>query len=107
MALPENERRAVARYRVAVIGAGYWGPNLVRNFRGSPDWDLVAVCDLDESRARKVVGPRSTVDIETSVEQLLARDDVDAVALATPATTHAPLALTAFAAGKHVVVEKP
>ena len=43
-------------YRVAVIGAGYWGPNLVRNFRGSPDWDLVAVCDLDEGRARKVVG---------------------------------------------------
>src|SRR4051794_18932599 len=94
-------------YRIAVIGAGYWGPNLVRNFRGSPDWDLVAVCDLDEARARKVVGPRTMVDIETSVERLLARDDVDAVAIATPAKTHASLALTAFAAGKHVVVEKP
>ena len=45
---------------VAVVGAGYWGPNLVRNFRGSPDWDLVAVCDLDDARARKVIGPRST-----------------------------------------------
>jgi predicted dehydrogenase len=92
---------------IAVIGAGYWGPNLVRNFRGSPAWDLVAVCDLDEARARKVVGARSTVEVETSVERLLARDDVDAVAIATPARTHAPLALAAFEAGKHVLVEKP
>ncbi len=92
---------------IAVIGAGYWGPNLARNFRGSPDWDLVAVCDLDEDRARRVVGPRSTVEVETSVERLLARPDLDAVAIATPARTHAPLALAAFQAGKHVLVEKP
>ena len=57
--------------RVAVVGAGYWGPNLVRNFRGSPHWDLVAVCDLDEDRARKVIGARSTVEVETSLERLL------------------------------------
>lgn len=93
--------------RVAVVGAGYWGPNLVRNFRSAPDWDLVAVCDLDEARARKVVGPRSTVEVETSLQRLLARDDIDAVAIATPARTHAPIALSAIAAGKHVVVEKP
>lgn len=93
--------------RVAVVGAGYWGPNLVRNFRGAPDWDLVAVCDLDESRARKVIGARSTVEIETSLTRLLDRDDIDAVAIATPARTHAPIALAAIAAGKHVVVEKP
>lgn len=92
---------------IAVIGAGYWGPNLVRNFRNSPDWDLVAVCDLDEARARKVIGARSTVEVETSIEALLARDDIEAVAIATPARTHAPLALAAFEAGKHVVVEKP
>lgn len=95
------------QFQVAVIGAGYWGPNLVRNFRNSPDWDLVAVCDLDEARARKAIGSRSTVEVETSVERLLAREDVDAVAIATPAHTHAPLALAAFAAGKHVLVEKP
>ena len=92
---------------IAVIGAGYWGPNLVRNFRNSPDWDLVAVCDLDEARARQVVGRRSTVEVETSVERLLQRDDLDAVAIATPARTHASLALAAFEAGKHVLVEKP
>ncbi|HEY9314827.1 Gfo/Idh/MocA family oxidoreductase [Williamsia sp.] len=92
---------------VAVVGAGYWGPNLVRNFRGSPDWDLVAVCDLNEQRAQAVVGSRSTVEVETSYERLLERYDIDAIAIATPAQTHAPLALAALAAGKHVLVEKP
>jgi predicted dehydrogenase len=92
---------------IAVVGAGYWGPNLVRNFRSSPNWDLVAVCDLDEARARKVIGPRSTVEVETSLERLLARDDVDAIAIATPAGTHSAIAQAAFAAGKHVLVEKP
>lgn len=95
------------RRSVAVIGAGYWGPNLVRNFRASPDWDLIAVCDLDEQRAKNVVGDRSTVEVETSVSRLLARSDLDAVAIATPARTHAALALSAFEAGKHVLVEKP
>lgn len=97
----------VDQLRVAVIGAGYWGPNLVRNFRASPDWDLVAVCDLDAERARRVVGPRSLVDVETSVNRLLERSDLDAVAIATPARSHQPLAVAAFAAGKHVLVEKP
>jgi predicted dehydrogenase len=67
----------------------------------------VAVCDLDEARARKVVGNRSTVEVETSVARLLSRSDIGAVAIATPARTHAPLALAAFEAGKHVLVEKP
>jgi predicted dehydrogenase len=93
--------------RIAVVGAGYWGPNLVRNFRSNPAWDLVAVCDLDEARARKVIGARSTVEVETSLERLLARDDIDAVAVATPARTHSAIVLAALAAGKHVLVEKP
>jgi predicted dehydrogenase len=93
--------------RAAVVGAGYWGPNLARNFRNGPDWDLVAVCDLDAERAAKVVGPRSTVEVMTSTAALLARDDIDAVAIATPASTHARIALDALEAGKHVVVEKP
>ncbi|WP_285186823.1 Gfo/Idh/MocA family oxidoreductase [Rhodococcus sp. MEB041] len=94
-------------YGVAVIGAGYWGPNLVRNFRNHPSWDLVAVCDRDRSRAERVVGSRSTVEIETDVDVLLGRSDIDAVAIATPAASHAPIALAALAAGKHVLVEKP
>jgi predicted dehydrogenase len=102
-----KENLMTQKRTVAVIGAGYWGPNLVRNFRSSPDWDLVAVCDLDERRARRVIGDRSTVEVESSVQRLLARPDIDAVAIATPAGTHAPIALAAFEAGKHVLVEKP
>ena len=75
---------------MAVVGAGYWGPNLVRNFRNSPDWDLVAVCDLDETRARKAIGPRSTVEVDSVAGRLLERDDIEAIAIATPARTHAP-----------------
>jgi predicted dehydrogenase len=92
---------------IAVVGAGYWGPNLVRNFRTSSEWDLVAVCDVDQSRALSVIGPRSTVTAESSLERLLRRDDVDAVAIATPARTHSRVALAALEAGKHVLVEKP
>ena len=92
---------------VAVVGAGYWGPNLIRNFRSSDHWDLRAVCDLDTDRAEKVLGARSGVEVTASLEDLLARDDVDAIAIATPARTHQGIALAALTAGKHVLVEKP
>jgi len=93
--------------RIAVIGAGYWGPNLVRNFRASPHWELSAVCDVDPDRARRLAGPGTGVRVATSVEDLLDADDVDAVAIATPAATHHDIAHAALAAGKHVLVEKP
>ncbi len=94
------------RLGAAVVGAGYWGPNLVRNFKSSDDWDLVAVCDLDEERARRCAGD-DAVACFTSVQDLLALDAVDAVAIATPARTHHAVAEAALRAGKHVLVEKP
>jgi len=95
------------RLGVAVVGAGYWGPNLVRNFLASDDWDLVAVCDLDVTKARKLVQDLPFVTITDSLAEVLAMGDVDAVAIATPAATHQGLALAAMRAGKHVLVEKP
>jgi predicted dehydrogenase len=92
---------------VAVVGAGYWGPNLVRNFQRSEDWRLAAVCDLDVAKARSLVAGQSDVRCVASVDEVLAMDDVDAVAIATPARTHQPLAVAALRAGKHVLVEKP
>ncbi|WP_344046550.1 Gfo/Idh/MocA family oxidoreductase [Nocardioides panacihumi] len=96
-----------APFGVAVVGAGYWGPNLIRNFRTSRDWDLVAVCDLDTERAEAVLGARSGVLVTDSLDEVLARDDVNAVAIATPARTHQAIAEAALRAGKHVLVEKP
>ena len=95
------------RLGVAVVGAGYWGPNLIRNFRAAEDWDLVAVCDLDTERARCVLGQAPGIDVTADLDEVLARGDVDAVAIATPARTHQEIAEAALRAGKHVLVEKP
>jgi predicted dehydrogenase len=98
---------SVEPLRVAVVGAGYWGPNLIRNFSASQHTELRKVCDLDVERARKVVGQYSTVDVTASYEEVLADPEIEAVAIATPARTHLEVALAALEAGKHVMVEKP
>lgn len=95
------------RLRIAVIGAGYWGPNLARNFRASVDWELAAIVDLDRARAQKVADSVGGVPVLTDVEDALTDASIDAVAIATPARTHHPLVMRALRAGKHVVVEKP
>jgi predicted dehydrogenase len=92
---------------VAVVGAGYWGPNLVRNFQGSPSFYLRWLCDLDLGRAQRLLGRYSTVQATADFAAVLADPQVRAVALATPAGTHADLATAALRAGKHVLVEKP
>jgi predicted dehydrogenase len=92
---------------VAVIGAGYWGPNLVRNFLACPEVDLCWVADLDRERAVRAVGRRSTVRVTDDLGAVLSDDRVDAVAVATPAWTHFEVALACLEAGKHVLVEKP
>jgi predicted dehydrogenase len=93
--------------RIAVIGAGYWGPNLARNFRASPDWELAAICDLDAERAQRVSDQVGGVPVLTDYGEVLADASIDAVAIATPARTHHDLVVAALGAGKHVVVEKP
>ncbi len=92
---------------VAIIGAGYWGPNLLRNFQASPAFRLRWLCDLDESRARRVLGEYSTVGTTTRLDQVLEDASVDCVAIATPAATHHDIAMAALGTGRHVLVEKP
>lgn len=97
----------MSRLRIAVIGAGYWGPNLARNFRSSPDWELAAICDLDHERAQRVADSVGGVDVTTSLDEVLGDPSIDAVAVATPARTHHAIVQAALQAGKHVTVEKP
>ncbi|GAA1954089.1 Gfo/Idh/MocA family oxidoreductase [Microbacterium deminutum] len=90
-----------------MVGAGYWGPNLARNFRASPDWELAAICDLDVERAQHVAHSVGGVPVTPSLDEVLGDKSIDAVAIATPARTHHPIVLAALTAGKHVIVEKP
>ena len=92
---------------LAVVGAGYWGPNLVRSVLTTPELSLEWLCDLNIERARTVIGPCSTVRVTSSYEEVLADAAVTAVAIATPAATHFDLVRAALEAGKHVLVEKP
>ena len=93
--------------RTAVVGLGYWGPNLVRVLNEIPDAELVAICDRDEAALAKISRRFPAARTTTGFEALLADDEIEAIAIATPVTTHHPLALAALEAGKHVFVEKP
>lgn len=92
---------------VGVIGYGYWGPNLVRNFVANRDTEVAIVCDRDVGRLQKVQELYPAVRVTTSAEELIADPAVDAVIIATPVDAHFPLAMAALRAGKHVLVEKP
>lgn len=92
---------------VAVVGAGYWGPNLVRNILASPDMALHWVCDTDGELAQRLASPYRGVRATTDIEDVLTDAGVDAVMVATPAATHHAVAMAAIKAGMHVLVEKP
>jgi len=93
--------------RVAVIGAGYWGPNLVRNFSEAPGANVVAVADLSPERLANIAKRFPAVRTTQDHRELFADPAIDAVCIVTPISTHRPLAEEALAAGKHVFVEKP
>ena len=92
---------------VAVVGYGYWGPNLVRNLWDTPGARLVSVCDLRTERLAGVQARYPAVEITGNYADLLNDPRVDAIAIATPVSSHFELALKALQAGKHVFVEKP
>ena len=92
---------------IGVIGYGYWGPNLVRNFAGHPSARLVGVSDLDSEKLAASRRLYPGVATTSCYDELLKNPAIDAIAIATPVHTHYELALSALKAGKHVLVEKP
>jgi predicted dehydrogenase len=102
-----ERRTASDTIRVGVIGYGYWGPNLVRNFAEVPGSAVGAVSDLNTQRLAEARGRYPAVHTTTDYHDLLTDPNVDAVVIATPVRTHFDLAMQALRAGKHVLVEKP
>lgn len=92
---------------LGVVGLGYWGPNLVRNFARLPGSNLKYCCDLDEGRRAKAAAQNPGVTMTARYEDLLEDDELQAVVVATSVPTHQELAARALDAGKHVFVEKP
>jgi predicted dehydrogenase len=90
-----------------VVGLGYWGPNLARNLQEHPNAELVAVCDRREEALGRMARRYPSLKMTTDLADVLAADDIEAVAIATPVSSHHALAAAALEAGKHVFVEKP
>jgi predicted dehydrogenase len=96
-----------ALVRVAVIGYGYWGPNIVRNLNTIEQCDVVAVCDKNPSALRRASRMYPGVILSTDCADILRSPEIDAVMIVTPVWTHFALAKAALENGKHVFVEKP
>jgi len=92
---------------VGVIGCGYWGPLLVRNFKGLPDCQLKAVCDVNTERVKHVRALYPDIEGMTHSQQFLNGSNLDAVVIATPVKHHYSLAKASLLAGKHTLIEKP
>ncbi len=93
--------------RIAVLGAGYWGPNLIRVIDQLPDSELAVVCDKDDARLDRIRTSYRNTEFTTDSDAVFANNGVDAVVVALPASLHYEYALKALAAGKHCFVEKP
>ncbi len=92
---------------VGVVGCGYWGPNLIRNFKGLPDCQLKVMCDASEERLKHMKGLYSDVTAEKRFPHLLNGMGLDAIVIATSVKDHFSLAKASLLAGKHTLIEKP
>ena len=93
--------------RVAIIGCGHWGPNYIRNFKDILDSDVTWCCDSDTERLKNIGNRFPEINTTTKDLDIVENNDIDAVIVATPASTHYEIVKTCLQAGKHVLVEKP
>src|SRR3954466_16400887 len=92
---------------IGVVGCGYWGPNLIRNFRALPDCNMKLVCDLNDQRLSHLQSVYEDVGVEKDFKQLLKRKELDAIVISSPVGLHYQMAKASLLAGKHTFVEKP
>ncbi len=103
----EETPRKTGVLRIGVIGYGYWGPNIVRNFHGQDQSQVVCVCDQSAKSLQRVKHTYPGMRVSTDAKDVLTAPDVDVVAIVTPVKTHYELTKAALENGKHVFVEKP
>ena len=94
-------------FGVALVGYGYWGPNLARNLSRNPSFSLNHICDHDPNRLEVAKSHYPSAGYTSNVDEVLGDPDIDLVCVATPASTHHDLGMQAIAHGKHVLMEKP
>src|ERR1700674_51026 len=93
--------------KIGIIGYGYWGPNLVRNFAETPGAEVAAVADLDMAKLAILQRRYPAIKVTTDFQDLLRDTSIDVIAVATPVSTHFELGMAALKAGKHLWLEKP
>jgi predicted dehydrogenase len=94
-------------FLIAVIGFGYWGPNIVRNFLMHPECKVKYICDLGDNARQRAASQFPNIDIIDDPNVIFADNDINIVAIVTPVSTHYSLAKQALEAGKHIFLEKP
>jgi predicted dehydrogenase len=102
-----KRRREARPVNVAVVGYGYWGPNLARNVSERPELELHTLCEMSSTRGAAFSQKHPGIPVESNLDAVLRDPSVDAVIVATPPRTHHPIVKAALEAGKHVLVEKP
>jgi len=95
------------KLNIAVVGCGYWGPNLIRNFNQIADFNMKVCCDLDPAKLERIKGLYPNVATTNRLEDILRDPEIDAVSIATPVHTHMPIGRRCLESGKHVLIEKP
>jgi len=92
---------------IAIVGCGYWGPNLIRNFYQTNDVKVSYVCDSNKEKLKNIKKLYPDIKLSESYSEVLQNEDIDALCIVTPLSTHYKIAKEALLAGKHVLVEKP
>ncbi len=92
---------------IAIVGCGYWGPNIIRNFNALKDCQVKVICDLDQDRLKHLEALYPGVETTTEFDAIVNDAEIDAVAIATPVHLHYEMARKSLEAGKHILIEKP